>query len=67
MVEAPFDFHASTMRSLFHCGRQCAQAGRFSITSQRAVSDSGNRDDIGASPNIPCPADDEFIDRFAVR
>jgi predicted acylesterase/phospholipase RssA len=64
---APFDFRASTMRSLFQYGYDCAQGGHLWISSQRAAGDHGNRDGNGRSQSIQCPADDEFIGRLAVR
>jgi predicted acylesterase/phospholipase RssA len=64
---AAFDFRASTMRSLFQYGYECAKAGRLWVSSQRAVNGGGNRDDPGTSRNVQCPSDDEFIARFAVR
>ena len=56
----PFDFRTPNMRSLFQYGLNCAQSGRL-WTSSRGV----GRDD--AEHPSPCPADDEFIGRLAVR
>ena len=64
---AAFDFRASTMRSLFQYGYECAKAGRLWVSSQRAVNGNGNHDDPGTRSNVQCPSDDEFIARFAVR
>jgi predicted acylesterase/phospholipase RssA len=64
---APFDFRASAMRALFQYGYDCAQGGRLWISSQHAAGADGDRDAQRADPSIQCPADDEFIARFAVR
>jgi predicted acylesterase/phospholipase RssA len=64
---APFDFRAATMRSLFQYGYDCARAGRLWISSQRAVSDLHDRGEPVSMQGVGCPADDEFIGRFAVR
>jgi Patatin-like phospholipase len=61
-----FDFSASTMRSLFEYGHDCAQAGRLWVSSPRAASE--NTGHGGATnQSVRCPADDEFIGRFALR
>ena len=64
---ASFDFSASKMRSLFQYGHDCAYAGRLWIPSQRAVADHPDRSETVAAKSIECPADDDFIGRFAVR
>jgi predicted acylesterase/phospholipase RssA len=68
---APFDFRASTMRPLFDYGYECARAGRLWITTQPAtqpaISNDQNRAGEASSHNVQCPADDDFIGRFAVR
>jgi len=64
---APFDFRASTMRSLFQYGYACAQTSRLWISSPRAAAAGGDRGDSGTDQSVRCPADDEFIGRFAVR
>jgi predicted acylesterase/phospholipase RssA len=64
---APFDFRASTMRSLFQYGHDCAQTGRLWISSQRMAGGDGSRDDGGTIQSVQCPADDELVGRFAVR
>lgn len=63
---AAFDFRASGMRSLFDYGYQCARAGRLWI-SQRTIGGDGQEAGPVANQGIRCPADDEFIVRFAVR
>jgi predicted acylesterase/phospholipase RssA len=63
---APFDFRASTMRSLFQYGYDCAQTGRLWIASPRAASNQSDRGGEAANQSV-CPADDVFISRFAVR
>jgi predicted acylesterase/phospholipase RssA len=64
----PFDFRTATMRSLFHYGYECAQAGRLWTSSRGGVSsDGGIRPGASASQHTPCPVDDESIDRLAVR
>jgi hypothetical protein len=63
---ASFDFRASTMRSLFQYGHDCAQAGRLWISSPQAASEDADRGGV-ASQSVRCPTDDEFIGRFAVR
>ena len=65
---APFDFSPSTMRTLFQYGYDCAHTGRLWISSQRIASrdaDGGGGD--GTSQSVRCPAEDQFIGRFAVR
>ncbi len=64
---APFDFRASTMRSLFQYGYDCAHAGRLWISSQRAAADHRERGEVSSEQNIGCPADDDFIASYAVR
>jgi len=64
---ASFDFRASTMRSLFQYGHDCAYAGRLWIPSQRAVADHADRGETVSGKSVECPADDDFIGRFAVR
>jgi predicted acylesterase/phospholipase RssA len=64
----PFDFRTSTMRALFQYGLDCAQSGRFWISSPRIASRGAERrGDDGASQSVRCPAEDEFIGHFAVR
>ena len=63
---APFDFRASTMRSLFQYGYECANAGRLWISSQGATDHRG-RAEVSSGQSIGCPANDDFIARFAVR
>ncbi len=64
---ASLDFRASTMRSLFRYGHDCAYAGRLWIPSQRAVADHAERGETASGKSVDCPADDDFIGRFAVR
>jgi predicted acylesterase/phospholipase RssA len=64
---APFDFRASTMRSLFQFGYGCADAGRLWISSQGAVTGHSDRGEAVSGQSIGCPADDDLIARFAVR
>ncbi len=64
---ASFDFRASTMRSLFRYGHDCAYAGRLWIPSQREVADHAERGETASGKSVECPADDDFIGRFAVR
>jgi predicted acylesterase/phospholipase RssA len=64
---APFDFRASTRRSLFQYGYECAHSGRLWISSQRAVIDHPDRGESVSRQSIGCPADDDLIARFAVR
>ncbi len=64
---ASFDFRALTMRSLFRYGHDCAYAGRLWIPSQRAVADHAERGETASGKSVDCPADDDFIGRFAVR
>jgi hypothetical protein len=64
----PFDFRTSTMRALFEYGYDCAQTGRFWISSPRIAGRGvARRGDDGTSQSVRCPAEDEFIGRFAVR
>jgi hypothetical protein len=62
-----FDFRASTMRSLFQYGHDCAYAGRLWIPSQGAVADHADRSETLSGKSVECPAEDVFIGRFAVR
>ena len=62
-----FDFNTPNMRSLFQFGYKCAQAGRLWTSSRGVGRDEPNRSDSGSSQPSPCPADDEFIGRLAVR
>ena len=64
---ASSDFRASTMRSLFRYGHECAYSGRLWIPSQRAVADHAERGETASGKSVECPADDDFIGRFAVR
>ena len=64
---APFDFRASTMRSLFQYGYDCAHTGRLWISSQRAAADHRDRGEVSSAQSIGCPADDDFIASYAVR
>jgi predicted acylesterase/phospholipase RssA len=62
-----FDFRALPMRSLFQYGYQCAQAGRLWIAAQRGASERVTRAGAFNAEKVPCPSDDEFIERFALR
>ena len=62
-----FDFNTPNMRSLFQFGYKCAQAGRLWTSSHNVGRDEPNRNDTGSRQSSPCPADDEFIGRLAVR
>jgi predicted acylesterase/phospholipase RssA len=64
----PFDFQTSSMRALFQYGYDCAQTGRFWVSSPR-IAGRGveRRGDDGTSQSVRCPAEDEFIGHFAVR
>jgi predicted acylesterase/phospholipase RssA len=62
-----FDFRASTMRSLFKYGRDCAYAGRLWIPSRPGVVDHAERGGTAPGKSVGCPADDDFIWRYAVR
>jgi predicted acylesterase/phospholipase RssA len=61
------DIRASNMRSLFQYGHDCASTGRLWIPSQRPVAASADRSETVAGKSVECPADDDFIGRFAVR
>jgi predicted acylesterase/phospholipase RssA len=64
----PLDFSASTMRTLFQYGYECARTGRFWISSPQIASRNADRGgDDGTTQSVRCPAEDEFIGRFAVR
>ena len=62
-----FDFRTVRMRSLFQYGYQCAQGGRLWIASQRSASERATHASGFDTGKIPCPSDDEFIGRFALR
>jgi predicted acylesterase/phospholipase RssA len=62
-----FDFRASNMRSLFQYGHDCAYTGRLWIPSRRPVAAAADRSEATAGKGAKCPADDDFIRRFAVR
>jgi predicted acylesterase/phospholipase RssA len=63
----PFDFRAATMRALFQYGYDCAQTGRFWISSPRIASAGTSSAGDGITQRMRCPAEDEFIGHFAVR
>jgi predicted acylesterase/phospholipase RssA len=64
----PFDFRASTMRALFQYGHDCAQTGRFWISSPPIASRyAERRGEDGTTQSVRCPAEDEFIGHFALR
>jgi predicted acylesterase/phospholipase RssA len=64
---ASFDFRGSTMRPLFEYGYDCARASRLWISSPQASGGATDRRRDGTNQSVQCPADDEFIGRFAVR
>ena len=64
---APFDFRTSTMRSLYQYGYECAHTGRLWVASQAAVTDHPHHGESASGQRIGCPADDDYIARFAVR
>ena len=55
------------MRSLFQYGYQCAQTGRLWVASQRDAGERATRAVDFNAEKVPCPSDDEFIARFALR
>lgn len=68
---SPFDFSAAAARSLFQYARDCARSGRlwtaFAPAEPAGPSTSLPVIDVIAHVQVPCPADDAFIERFAVR
>ncbi len=62
-----FDFRTPAMRSLFEFGYKCAEAGRLWTPSRAIARDDAIPGGTAAKAPNPCPADDEFIDRLAVR
>jgi predicted acylesterase/phospholipase RssA len=64
---APLDFRASTMRSLFQYGVDCAQTGHLWISSPGVASEDADRGEDGSNQRFRCPADDGLIGRLAVR
>jgi predicted acylesterase/phospholipase RssA len=64
---APFDFRTSTMRSLYQYGYECAHTGRLWVASQGSVTDHPHHDESASEQRIGCPADDDYIARFALR
>jgi predicted acylesterase/phospholipase RssA len=64
---ASLDFRASTMRSLFQYGFDCAQTGHLWISSPEVASADAARADEGSDQRFRCPADDGLIGRLAVR
>ena len=62
-----FDSRGSNMRSLFQYGHDCAYAGRLWIPSQGPAADNTDRSESATGKSVKCPADDDFIGRFAVR
>jgi len=64
---AAFDFRTSTMRSLYQYGYECAHMGRLWVASQGAVTDHPHHVESASGQRIGCPADDDYIARFAVR
>jgi predicted acylesterase/phospholipase RssA len=65
--QTSFDFSASNMRSLFQYGHDCAYAGRLWIPKRGPAADHGDRSESAERKSVECPADDDFIARFAVR
>src|SRR6202166_3685863 len=64
---APFDFRTSTMRSLYQYGYECAHTGRLWVGSQAAIAEHPQHGESASGQRIGCPADDDYIARFAVR
>jgi predicted acylesterase/phospholipase RssA len=64
---ATFDFRATTMRSLFEFGFECAHSSRLWVSSQREAAERGSRGTPSPTANRACPADDEFIAGLAAR
>jgi predicted acylesterase/phospholipase RssA len=64
---ASLDFRASTMRSLFQYGFDCAQTGHLWISSPQVASVDADRGEDGSNQRFRCPADDGLIGRLAVR
>jgi len=64
---APFDFRTSTMRSLYQYGYECAHTGRLWVASQGSVTDHPQHGESASEQRMRCPADDDYIARFAVR
>ena len=64
---ASLDFRASTMRSLFQYGFDCAQKGHLWISSAPLASEDADRGDDGSNQRLGCPADDGRMGRLAVR
>jgi hypothetical protein len=62
-----FDFSAASVRPLFEYAYECARAARL-WTAFRSSADS-LPDVQGSVPKreLPCPADDAFLERFAAR
>jgi len=65
-IEA-FDFRTSSMRSLYQYGYECAHTGRLWVTAQGAVADRTHPGESDSAQKVECPADDNYIARFAVR
>ena len=64
---APFDFRTSTMRSLYQYGYECAHTGQLWVASPGAVTDRPHHGESVSGQKVSCPADDDYIARFAVR
>jgi predicted acylesterase/phospholipase RssA len=64
---ASLDFRATTMRSLFQYGFDCAQTGHLWISSPQVASADADRGEDGSTQRFRCPADDGLIGRLAVR
>ena len=64
---APFDFRTSTMRSLYQYGYECAHTGQLWVASPGAVTDRPHHGESVSGQRVGCPADDDYIARFAVR
>jgi predicted acylesterase/phospholipase RssA len=61
-----FDFSTATMRPLFQYAYDCARSGRLWTAFRPSAGDAAAaRATPGAQ--LPCPADDAFIERFAAR
>ena len=64
---ASLDFRASTMRSLFQYGVDCAQTGHLWISSPQVAGEYADRGKDASNQGFRCPADDGLIGRLAVR
>jgi hypothetical protein len=62
-----FDFSAATMRPLFEYAYECARAARLWTAFRPSAAGLPDVQSSVSSRELPCPADDALLGRFAAR